>query len=133
MSTTKVARLGLVAGTLVLGVGAFSAGAAASGGGSKIERRGDCSSGSEWRLSAQPDGDRIEVEFEVDSDRGGETWSVRITDNGINVFQGRRTTEEGNGSFRVERLVPDLTGVDAFRAVATSAATGERCVGTVRL
>ena len=41
MSTTKLARIGIAAATLALGVGALSTGAAsASGGGSAVERRG---------------------------------------------------------------------------------------------
>ena len=134
MSTTKLTRIGLAAAILTLGAGAISTGvASASGSDDEVERRGDCSAGSDWKLSAKPDDGRIEVEFEVDSNQVGQTWSVRITDNGINVFRGTRTTLAPSGSFSVERHVPDQAGVDAFRAVATNAATGERCVGTVRL
>jgi hypothetical protein len=134
MNTAKLARVGLAAATLALGVGALSTGAAsASGGGSTVERRGLCSSGATWKLKAKPDNGRIEVEFEVDSNRVGQAWSVRIGDNGVTVFQGSRRTVAPSGSFSVERLVPDRAGVDAFTVVATNAATGQRCSGSVRL
>ena len=131
---TKLVRIGIAAATLALGVGALSTGAAsASGGGSAVERRGLCSSGATWKLKAKPDNGRIDVEFEVDSDRVGQTWSVRIADNGVTVFQGTRRTAAPSGSFSVERLVPNRAGVDAFSAVATNTATGQRCTGSVRL
>jgi hypothetical protein len=134
MSTTKLARIGLAAATLAVGVGALSTGAAsASGGGSAVERRGLCNSGATWKLKAKPDNGRIEVEFEVDSNRVGQVWSVRIGDNGVTVFQGDRRTVAPSGSFSVERLVADRAGVDTFTAVATNAATGQRCSGSVRL
>lgn len=134
MSTTKLARTGLAAATIALGIGALSTGAAsASGGGSRVEARGLCNSGATWKLKAKPDNGQIEVEFEVDSNRVGQTWSVRIADNGVTVFQGSRRTVAPSGSFSVERRVPNRAGVDAFTAVATNAATGQRCSGSVRL
>jgi hypothetical protein len=135
MSKINLARVGIAAAaTIALGVGVLSTGAAsASGGGSGVEQRGRCSSGATWKLRAKPDDGRIEVEFEVDSNRVGQTWAVRIADNGVTVFQGTRRTVAPSGSFSIERLVPNRAGVDAFAAVATNAATGERCSGSVRL
>ena len=130
MSTTKLVRIGIAAATLALGVGALSTGAAsASGGGSAVERRGLCSSGATWKLKAKPDNGRIDVEFEVDSNRVGQTWSVRIADNGVTVFQGTRRTAAPSGSFSVERLVPNRAGVDAFSAVATTRPPGSGAPG----
>ncbi len=93
---------------------------------------GSCSMRSDWKLKAKTeDGGRLKVEFEVDSNRVGQAWNVTITDNGVRVFAGTRKTLAPSGSFTVERLVPNRTGTDRFRAVATQAATGERCVGTL--
>jgi hypothetical protein len=53
---------------------------------------------------AQPRGQRIELEFQVDSNRVGQTWHVRIRENGALIFTGTRVTKAPSGSFTVRRL-----------------------------
>ena len=134
MTTARTTRIGLAVAAVALGVGVVSSGpASASGGDRGVERRGVCSAGATWKLGAKRDNGRIEVEFEVDSNRVGQTWAVRMTDNGVIVFNGSRRTVAPSGSFSVERLVTDRAGTDTFVAVATNPATGQRCSGSVRL
>jgi hypothetical protein len=125
----KMTRMA-VAGAIALTV----AGAApAMARGTDVIRRGDCSGNSEWKLKLSPEDGRIEVEFEVDSNVVGQTWSVRILENGSRIFHGTRDTRGSSGSFTVRRLADDTAGTDSFRARATNAATGETCVGTASI
>jgi hypothetical protein len=39
---------------------------------------GSCSARSDWKLKLSPDNNRIEVEFEVDQNKAGQDWKVRI-------------------------------------------------------
>jgi hypothetical protein len=133
MNTATTIRRGLAAATVMLAAGAAVAGGDVSAKGTTVEARGACSRTSNWKLKAKPDNGAIEVDFEVDSNRVGQTWAVRITDNGVRVFSGTARTVAPSGSFTVERRVANRAGVDTITAVATNAATGERCAGSVRL
>lgn len=128
-------RLRATAMTLSVGAGALAIAspAHASGGDRGVERTGRCSAGAEWELEAKHDDGRIETEFEVDSNRVGQTWRVRLADNGVVVFRGSRLTVAPSGSFSLERRMANRAGTDTIRAVATHVATGQRCVGTVSL
>ena len=134
--STLTKRLRATAMTLAVGAGALAVAspAHASGGGDRgVERTGRCSAGANWKLKAKHDDGRVETEFEVDSNRIGQTWRVRITDNGVLVFRGARRTLAPSGSFSIERHIVNRRGADTIRAVATHVPTGQRCVGTVTL
>jgi hypothetical protein len=96
---------------------------------SDVIRRGACSGPSDWKLKLSEEDGRIEVEYEVDQNRVGDTWSVRIRHNGDLVFAGRRITRAPSGSFEVEFLQNDRAGDDVFRARAVNLRTGEVCGG----
>jgi len=134
---TKFATRFRAAGvTLAIGAGvlAVAAPAHAQGGGDQgVERSGGCSAAAVWKLKAKHDDGRIETEFEVDSNRVGQRWNVRIADNGVTVFRGARRTLAPSGSFTVERRIANRRGADHIRAVAVQPRTGQRCVGTVTL
>jgi hypothetical protein len=133
--STLSKRLRATAMTITVGAAALAVAspAHASGGDRGVERTGRCSGGAGWKLKAKPDDGRIETEFEVDSNRVGQTWRVRIADNGVLVFRGTRRTLAPSGSLSVERHIANRPGADRIRAVATHVATGQRCVGTVTL
>jgi hypothetical protein len=128
-------RVRAAAATLAIGGSAFAvaAPAHAQGGSQAVEKRGSCSAGAEWKLKAKPDDGRIEVEFEVDSNRVGQRWHVHIGDNGVTVFDGFRRTVAPSGSFTVSPRIPDRAGVDRIHAVARQPRSGQRCAGTVSL
>ena len=94
-----------------------------------VIRRGSCSGASDWKLKLSPEDGRIEVEFEVDQNRVGRTWAVRIFQNGNRIFAGQRVTQAPSGSFEVDLLARNTAGSDTFRARATDLASGETCVG----
>lgn len=112
---TRLVGVSLVtAGAVVAPLGA--AGVAVASGGSGVVHRGSCSDGAEWKLKAKHDDGRIEVEWEVDSNRAGQSWSVRLSDNADRFFAGSRTTGGASGSFTVHDTTADMTGHDTIRA-----------------
>ena len=84
-----------------------------------VTAQGTCSNGAAWKLKAKHDDTRIQWEFEVDTNRVGQVWSVKVTDNTTTVFTGQRTTLAPSGSFSVERRSADRAGTDVIRATAT--------------
>jgi hypothetical protein len=119
-----------IAGALALTVaGAMPASAR----GTSVTHRGNCSASSDWKLKLSPQDGQIEVEFEVDSNVAGQTWRVRLLENGTQFFSGNRVTRAPSGSFTVRKLATDTAGTDSFRARAANAATGETCVGTASI
>jgi len=95
-----------------------------------VIRRGACSGASDWKLKLSPQDGRIEVEFEVDSNKVGQTWQVRLTKNGNQIFSGSRTTQAPSGSFSVRKVTPNGVGNETIRGRAVNGATGETCVGS---
>lgn len=95
-----------------------------------IIRQGNCSGASDWKLKLSPENGRIEVEFEVDQNRNGVTWNIRLKRNGNTFFQGQRTTQAPSGSFELRRVTNNGAGSDFFVARAVNPATGEVCRGT---
>lgn len=95
-----------------------------------VIRTGSCSNSSDWKLKLSPENGQIEVEFEVDTPRIGQTWSVRLKKNGNTFFQGMRTTQAPSGSFTVRRVVSNPAGTDDFVGRAVNQSTGEVCRGT---
>jgi hypothetical protein len=104
-----------------------------AGGGDFTERGGGCSIGSSWVMKAKHDTGRIEMEFSVETQRAGQMWSVRVTDNGMLVFDGNRRTNVRSRSLSVDRMLTNRAGTDRFRARAVNARTGEVCRAQVAL
>ena len=125
----RVGMAGLVA-VATLGGGA-SAALADSGNDRDVIREGNCSLASDWKLKVGPENGRLEVEFEVDSNVVGQTWGVRLLQNGTEIFRGTRQTVAPSGSFEVRRLATNTAGTDTFVGQARNPNTGEVCQGTV--
>lgn len=102
---------------------------AQASGGSAVEARGACGSGVEWKLKAKHDNGRIEVEYEVDSNRAGQLWTVTLTDNTVLIFSGQRNTLAPSGSFTVRVITADRAGADVIRSRATFGS--QVCTGAV--
>ena len=62
-----------------------------------VIERGSCSGASNWKLKLSPQDGKIEVEFEVDSNHAGQTWQVRLTKNGTQIFSGTKVTQAPSG------------------------------------
>lgn len=123
---TAVAAVTLTAPLLLAGP------ASARGGGDAVRNSGSCVGGGVFELKAKHDDGRIEVEYEVDTNRAGQAWHYRITDNGVLVASGTATTVAPSGSFTVHRLVANRAGTDTIRASATLGTT-RSCGGVVRV
>ena len=100
---------------------------ASGGGGGGTQVQGVCSGASSSTLKAKPDNGRLELEFQVDSNKAGQKWNVRLFDNGTRFFAGTRTTMAPSGSFEVRQLTANRAGADHIVARATNPATGEVC------
>ena len=121
---SKILRVG-VAALLTLSVAGAAPALAKDG---DVIRRGACSGASDWKLKLSPEDGKIEVEYEVDSNRVGQTWQVRIVKNGNVIFRGSRETRGASGSFTVRLVTGNTAGDDVFRARATHA--DEVCAGS---
>ncbi len=94
-----------------------------------IIRRGSCSMRSDWKLKLSPENGRIEVEFEVDQNRNGQRWVVKMKRNGNVFWRGSRTTQPPSGSFEVRRVTRNGAGADRIVARARNVSSGEVCRG----
>lgn len=96
-------------------------------------KRGSCSGATDWKLKAKPRDGRMEVEFEVDSNRTGQRWTYTLSHDGTVTASGTRATRAPSGSFSVERRLPNAPGVHTFRATATNVSTGESCTASLKI
>ena len=112
---------------LVAAVALSIAGAASARGGGNESRikSGSCSGSATWKLKAKLDDGRIETEFEVDQNRVGRRWHVKIRRNGVLAFDGIRVKLAPSGSFEVRRRLGNAAGPDRIVAKATALATGQ--------
>jgi hypothetical protein len=134
-STGRVGRLLAttgIASAILLGSLAAPAATLARGSGG-VRATGTCTMHSTSFIKAKHDNGRIEVEFEVDQNRNGKLWTVRLYDDGIRVFTGLRRTVAPSGSFSVTRWITNRAGTDTILGRAVNATTGEVCRATVRL
>jgi len=118
----------LMLGTIGAAMLSLPIGVAAKDG--DIVRTGNCSNRSDWKLKLSPENGKIEVEFEVDSNVNGQTWNVRLKNDGNVFFTGMRTTQAPSGSFSVRRLSTNGAGSDFIVGRAVNQKTGEVCRGT---
>lgn len=94
--------------------------------------RGSCTARSDWKLKLSPENGRIEVEFEVDQNRNGQRWNVKMKRNGKAFWRGTRTTRPPSGSFEVRRLARNGAGAERIVVRARNASSGEVCRGVAR-
>ena len=116
--------------TALLVAGApLASSAVAKGGDDRVIRTGSCSGTADWKLKATSDNGRIEIEWEVDSNHAGQTWRVRVRDDGVLVVKTRATTGGASGSFSVQRSIANRAGGDSIVARARDMSSGQLCVG----
>ena len=101
----------------------------AKGGSPAVQSAGKCVGGGVWKLKAKHDSGKIEIEYQVDTNRAGQAWHVAITDNNVAVFNGVRKTTAPSGSFTVALRTADRPGTDIIRTKATF--PGHTCTGSV--
>jgi hypothetical protein len=120
----------VIAGVLVFTVAGTTNAFAKSG---DVIRTGSCSGSSDWKLKLSREDGKIEVEYEVDSNKVGQHWRVKLFENGNRIFRGTKTTQGASGSFTVRTLAKNTAGTDSFRAHAVNLASGETCGGTASI
>ncbi len=121
---TLIGIAALAAAMLTVASTAFASGGK---GGRQIIKTGKCSASSTWKLKVKSDDGRIETEFQVDQNRVGKRWRVKLFRNGSAVFTGIRTTRAPSGSFEVRRLLAASPGTNRIVASAKAMHGGERC------
>lgn len=126
---TRTLSAAALAAALSAGLLASATTASASGPG--VRSTGACSHLGTYKLTAKHDDGAIEVEYEVDTNVVGQTFHVRLTDNGVVIARRTATTHAPSGSFSVAKRTPDRAGSDTIRAHATSGANA--CGGAVTL
>lgn len=133
MTASIPTRLAAAAfGGLVL-LGAVNA-APASAKAGDVRVAGTCTgSGTTTKMKLGLRDGRIESETEVDSNRNGQTWSVRMRQNGVLVHNGTAKTAAPSGSFTVRKNLTNKAGTDTVTAVSRNAATGQTCTVTARI
>jgi hypothetical protein len=127
----KAARFA-IAGLMVTGLFGAAAPAAMAKDGDVI-RQGTCTGNSTAKIKLSPEDGRIEVEFEVDQDKVGDTWRVKLRHNGDQFFSGTRTTQAPSGSFELRKVVNDAAGTDTIRARARNLSTDEVCTASASI
>jgi hypothetical protein len=119
----------LLAGLMAIGL--LATVPASASGDREVIRRGSCSGGTDWKYKAKADDGRIEVEYEVDQNRSGDRWRVKLWHDGNRFFKDTRVTGGASGSFDIERKVNNHEGVDRFRARVRNIRTDGVCGGKV--
>jgi hypothetical protein len=113
--TTRTLILPLLAALALLPPAALAKG----GNGRDVRVAGSCSKGSSAKLKLSPENGRIEIEFEVDQNRNGVRWTVRLANGRSTIASTRATTRAPSGSFTVRRVTADRPGRDLISALAT--------------
>lgn len=126
LMATAAITVGLTAPLVAAATPAF-----ASGGGGGVRSSGACTNGGHFELKAKHDDGRIEMEYQVDSNRAGQVWAVRITDNGKVVVSRTATTAGPSGSFTIRKVIANQPGADKINARATF--QNHTCGGAVSL
>jgi hypothetical protein len=117
--TTHLPAAALATATLAAGLFAAAGPANASHGGDLgVATSGHCSQQGTFKLKAKHDDAAIEIEYEVDTNRVGQTFAVRLTDNGNVIAKRTVTTQAPSGSFTVHKLAANQAGTDKIRAHA---------------
>ena len=120
----------LAAAGIMLAVGLVAAPSTTLAKAGDVRVNGDCTGSSTSKLKLSPDNGRIEVEWEVDSNHNGQTWNVRLRNDGVKFFSGQKVTKAPSGSFTVHKRTSNGAGTDTITARARNAATGEVCTAT---
>ena len=108
--TSAAALVATVAASVAVGV----ATPAYAKGGDAIRTSKACSTGV-LKLKAKHDDGRIEAEVEVDTNRNGQRWAVRILDNNVTAWKGAGTTHAPSGSFSIEKRIANRAGKDVIK------------------
>lgn len=120
-------RPGLVLLSLALGAAALTTASPAVARDEPERRVGTCTASSDWKFKVTEDAGRLYVSATLDSGVGDQVWDWTLLHNGEVSDEGRRSTRDDEGYFRVNRTMIDLPGTDDVGFRATQPRTGETC------
>jgi hypothetical protein len=121
--TMNASRFALaVAATVAVATVAVGSAPAYAKGGDAVRASKSCSTGV-IKVKAKFDNGRIEAEGEVDTNRNGQVWSVKLVDDGVTVWSGKGTTHGPSGSFSVQKRIANRAGTDTVTFRATRGGT----------
>lgn len=126
---TRIAAAALAGLALAASFGATPANAKAG----DVRVAGTCNTGATTKLKLGLRDGGIETETEVDSNRNGQVWSVRMRQNGVLVLNTTATTRAPSGSFSVRKVLANKAGTDTIQVTSRNAATGQTCTATARI
>lgn len=121
----KVVAAAAVGAVVVAGLGTGAALAFGSDG--ETTERGTCA-GTAYELNVDEDDGGLELEFELQAPRPGETWQVLVQQGDTTVLEGERTTDE-DAELDLDAPV-DPDGPQQFTVTATPG-QGDECVATL--
>ena len=124
-------RIRTLAGTAVVAAALLAIPGPALAKDGDVIRTGDCSGRADWKIKVSPENGALEVEFEVDSNRAGQTWRVRIWDDGVLRYNSLKTTKAPSGSFTARDVMRNMAGTDNIVARARNVNSGQVCVAKV--
>jgi hypothetical protein len=106
--------------------------AALAGGGGGSSTAAGCA-GATLKMKARPEvPNRIGVDFEANGP-AGQRWMVSLFDNRARIHRGVHTIGAVTHSFAVHKVTRNRRGVDRIRYRAVRLATGQACIGQIRL
>jgi hypothetical protein len=114
-----------VAGVLLVGLGA----APALAGDDEVRREGSCSGRTDWEMRVKGDDGAFRVRWRADSRIPGQTWRLRLFQDGELIAASTRTTNRDGEATVDLRGVDDRAGTDRFTGKARNPNTGETCSG----
>jgi hypothetical protein len=126
-----MSRIKALAGTAVIAAALLAIPAPALAKGTDVIRTGSCSGAADWKLKVGREDAGLDVEFEVDANRVGQVWRVRIWDNGVLRYGNLKTTKAPSGSFTVHRTIRNMAGTDTIVARARNVNSGQLCVARI--
>lgn len=132
-STGRLRRIGLLGSAALMAVTTLAVGAVpAAAGEVEREKRGDCTRSSDWDFELEKEHGRIDVTVDLDTNRSGRRWRVRIWHNGTLTTNVLRRSQD-DGDVEVERVRPDRRGRDTIRFRAVDQVNGEVCTGSLSI
>ncbi len=123
----------ILASGLLIAAGAFATAPAVAAKDGDVIATGNCSGAADWKLKLSKEDGRIEVEFEVDSNRNGQVWSAKVKRDGAVLKQGQKTTKAPSGSFEFRALISNRAGKDTVIGRARNVSTGQVCRGAATI
>jgi hypothetical protein len=87
----------------------------------------NCANGATVSLQLRHADGRIEAGFEVDHAKVNSVWRVRLLHDGATYFLGKRSAAAPDGTLSVDRVLPNMAGVDTVSGSAYNLATGQVC------